>query len=440
MPPSLMPSDTLPPATPPKRPPLDPDQQSPTGVAEATDEDSAFDDMFTCVDALTKPHPSIVRKEFTGDSRAVAAQVGLVLGAFGLGGLADPDVSEEEAMQNTLQTLVSRNAHTLSPDVMRVPKGVARNLHQHPNTDKVPAILRAAQFVINDAQQDAIAQVKAIAFASPDTLAVKAVLQSLETIAASMAAGVHMEPARKLTEDLNRLIAKRQSSDADLLLGGRVFLESPSPMPPGAYARGTEGLFAELATIRAQFNARHIPDAVSPAAKGSILQKLPEHMIGEAKMSERMYDRHNDESPPPDPDDRAATYLWFSTHFDLLQARLVAIADDLDLIHFNKLTARKGKSAAPTATQSKAPAAAQAQAQAANKPKGTSDKETKHHAKYASRRTPADETCWKCGKPHAPEECEHDDKVCTICFDAGHLRRSCPTKKAGNGGAQSSHA
>ena len=157
-------------------------------------------------------------------------------------------------------------------------------------------------------------------------------------------------------------------------------------------------------------------------------------------MSERMYDRHNDESPPPDPDDRAATYLWFSTHFDLLQARLVAIADDLDLIHFNKLTARKEKSAAPTATQSKAPAAAQAQAQAANKPKGTSDKETKHHAKYASRRTPADETCWKCGKPHAPEECEHDDKVCTICFDAGHLRRSCPTKKAGNGGGQSSHA
>jgi hypothetical protein len=355
-----------------------------------------------------------------------------VLGAFGLGGLTDQDVSAEKAMQNTIQTLVSRNAHTLSSADMGVPKSVARNLHQLSSTAKVPAILKAAQYVIKDAQQGALAQVKAIAFASTDTPAVKAVLQSLDTIDASMGAGVPMQPARKLTEDLNRLIAKRQLSDTDLLLGGRVFLESPSPMPPGAYARGTEDLFAELKTIRAQFNARHIPDAVSPAAKGSILQKLPEDMKGEAKMSERMYDRHNDESPPPDPDDRAATYLWFSTHFDLLQARLVAIAGDLDLIHFNKLTARKGKSAPPTA--------AQAQAQAANKPKGTSDKETKHHAKYASRRTPADETCWKCGKPHAPEECEHDDKVCTICFDAGHLRRSCPTKKAGNGGAQSSHA
>ena len=144
---------------------------------------------------------------------------------------------------------------------------------------------------------------KAIAFASTDTPAVKAALQSLETIDASMGAGVPMEPARKLTEDPNRLIAKRQLSDADLLQGGLDFLESTPQMAPGAYARGTEDIFAGLATIRAQYHARRIPDAVSPAAKGSILQKLPEHMIGEAKMSERIYDRHNDESPPPDPDD-----------------------------------------------------------------------------------------------------------------------------------------
>jgi len=89
-----MPSDTLPPATPPKRPPLEPDQQSPTGVEKAIDEDDGNDAMFTCVDALTRPPPSIARREFTGDSRAAVAQVGLVLGAFGPGGLADPDVSE----------------------------------------------------------------------------------------------------------------------------------------------------------------------------------------------------------------------------------------------------------------------------------------------------------------------------------------------------------
>ena len=117
-----MPSDTPHPGTPSKPPPPEPDQQSPTGVEKAIDEDDDNDAMFTCVDALTRSPPSIVRKEFTGDSRAVVAQVRPVLGAFGLGGLADPDVSEEEAMQNTLQTLVSRNAHTLFSDVMGVPK------------------------------------------------------------------------------------------------------------------------------------------------------------------------------------------------------------------------------------------------------------------------------------------------------------------------------
>ena len=201
---------------------------------------------------------------------------------------------------------------------------------------------------------------KAIAFASPDTPAVKAALQSPETIDASVDAGVHMEPARKLTEDPNRLIAKRQLFDTDLLQGGLDFLESTPQVAPGAYARGTEDIFAELATIRAQYHARRIPDAVSPAAKGSIPQGHSENMIGEAKISERMHDRHNGESPPPDPDDRAATYIWFSTHFGRLKARLVAIADDLDLIHVSKLTARKVKFAAQTATQPKAPAAAQA--------------------------------------------------------------------------------
>ena len=46
---SLMPgtSDTLPPTTPTKRSPLDPDQQSPTGVDEAIDEDVDNDAMYT---------------------------------------------------------------------------------------------------------------------------------------------------------------------------------------------------------------------------------------------------------------------------------------------------------------------------------------------------------------------------------------------------------
>jgi len=76
---SLMPSDTPPPGTPPKPPPPAPDQQSPTGVAEDIDEDD--DNMFTCVGALMSKPPPIVRREFTGDGRAVAAQVELVLGA-----------------------------------------------------------------------------------------------------------------------------------------------------------------------------------------------------------------------------------------------------------------------------------------------------------------------------------------------------------------------
>ena len=47
-------------------------------------------------------------------------------------------------------------------------------------------------------------------------------------------------------------------------------------------------------------------------------------------MPERIYGRPNGESPPPDPEDRAAMYAWFLAHFDLLKARLMTIADDFD--------------------------------------------------------------------------------------------------------------
>ena len=74
-------------------------------------------------------------------------------------------------------------------------------------------------------------------------------------------------------------------------------------------------------------------------------------MIGEAKISERMHDRHNDESPPPDPDDRAATHTWPSTHFDLLKARPMAIADDPGPIHVQEITERKAEAVAQTVAQ-----------------------------------------------------------------------------------------
>ena len=229
---------TPPPATPPKRPTPEPDQRSPTGVGEMLDEDDATDAMFTCVDDPTRPPPSITRKDFTGDPRALIAQVGLVINAFGLGGLADMDVSEEEAMHNALRDMVSRNAHTLSPNSMGVTKRVARNLNMHSDPDDAPAIFKAARFVMNVAQRDALAQVTDIAHASPDIPAVKAVMQSLETPDALMDAGVPEEPVRKLTGDLNRHITKRQSPDADLLQGGLFFLELTPPMAPGECTSG----------------------------------------------------------------------------------------------------------------------------------------------------------------------------------------------------------
>ena len=199
-------------------------QGSHTGVDAMTDEDDAATDaVFTCVDALTGRPPSTARAEFTGESLAVAVEVLLVISASDLVELTTPHVPEETATQNAIQAMVNRRVHTLSPHDMEVPRKVARNVTTQSVHGAAPAILKAARFVLTILQRGAIAQVTAIAHASPPTPAVKVPKQSFGSIVTLAAAGVSVVPAYQPMGDLHRRTSQRPPSDAALVHSGQDF-------------------------------------------------------------------------------------------------------------------------------------------------------------------------------------------------------------------------
>lgn len=342
--------------------------------------------------------------------------------------------------QEGCQELANKIAGSLPPEVtgltpsqaIRVGNNIATGSL---NKDQMQTpIARAVSDFMVDATNAAFYNIAASARSDHGSSPAAATIRRmLDTIRGERDAGLlQIDGVSILIQRVNRVICVDGDPDRVARDQGTLFLTQPLTFIQGQLANNVDEYCSKAITILNVQNAHGAVTDFGQAAREKILEELPKSQnfdvlvqAGEQAISYK--------TPPKGTGER---FQHFSAELTSLQGRIVKIANTLDR-QFNKIS-KSSKEAATTLAKAQDKAGKdKAASDKAAKDKAAADTKSKHTPKPILKANAARLHCWKCGKAHSPDDCEHEGKVCFNCGSAEHVRVDCDkATPAGNGGAR----